>query len=512
VKLKSSLLRTSAVLGSAIIGLVGVAAAAAPASAHNASVSGVASCRDGKNIVTWQLTNDWPGDATISDLNLPKGEAPKAVEPNIAPLADGSVITKSAGYSPKDATMVHYTQVVDDAPSVTLSFTATWADGTVDSKTGPKTKSADNTATVQLKRGCTPSTPKPRCVDAKHATFNHTFDVNQVGGTTIINLDDNVTLCRGVEVPITSVSYYAPQPKFDVPQYLFDKDSGKLTNDHRSLKLWVRTPPCYTQVDTFFGTEQDIIPTITKGGKLYGVAKLGTSLEEVKKAHYPYYSKGVPAWYNGGDRSCVTPASTSVTNCDGTQVINLSNDGKYEETFTVKYGDQTKTVTVGAGKGESVNVPADAGTVTVSAEGMEDQTYNWTAPQDCALPAVTIANTCKDVTITVTNPEGVTPAKATVAYGKESKELTVAAGSSEKATFAAGSATVATIKIAGIDKEITAALKKLTCTTPVANNGGGTLPITGAAGGSIAAGAALLLIAGGVFFFVARRRKVRFTA
>jgi LPXTG-motif cell wall-anchored protein len=141
-----------------------------------------------------------------------------------------------------------------------------------------------------------------------------------------------------------------------------------------------------------------------------------------------------------------------------------------------------------------------------------------TAPEDCALPTATVMNTCKDVTITVTNPEGVTPADATVSYGGETKKLTVAAGSSAKATFKAGSATFATIKIAGIDKEIKAALKKLTCTTPTANGGGGggeggpTLPITGAAGGTIAGVAALLLIAGGVLFFVARRRKVKFTA
>lgn len=496
MKLKSSLHRTAVVLAGAVIGLTGVVAIAGPASAHTTSVTGKALCDDnGKNVVIWTIQNHWGVDATVEDLSLPPGQTPQNVNADALDktLHDGSVLLKDA--------VVQYRQVVNPAGFAQLSFVADWPDGHQDK---------DNSATVRLQRGCHPTTPK--CVDAKHAGFNHTFDVNNVGGTTIINLNDDVTLCEGVKVPITSVSYYAPQPKFDVPQYLFDKDSGYLTNDDRSLKLWVRTPPCYTQVDTFFGTEQDIIPTITKGGKLYGASKLGTSLAEVKKAHYPYYSEGVPAWYNGGDRSCVTPASTSVANCDGTQVINLSNDGKYEETFTVKYGDQTKTVTVGAGKGESVNVPADAGTVTVSAEGMEDQTYNWTAPQDCALPAVTIANTCKDVTITVTNPEGVTPAKATVTYGKESKELTVAAGSSEKATFAAGSAAVATIKISGIDKEITAALKKLTCTTPVANNGGGTLPITGAAGGSIAAGAALLLIAGGVFFFVARRRKVRFTA
>jgi LPXTG-motif cell wall-anchored protein len=124
-------------------------------------------------------------------------------------------------------------------------------------------------------------------------------------------------------------------------------------------------------------------------------------------------------------------------------------------------------------------------------------------------------NDCKTVTVTVTNPKDVVPAEATVTYGNETKKLTVAAGSSEKATFDAGTATYATIKIAGLDKEIKAALKKLVCATPTNGGGGGgspSLPITGAAGGTIAGVAAVLLIAGGVLFFVARRRRVKFTA
>lgn len=501
MKFKSSLHRTAAVLAGAVIGLAGVAAVAAPASAHNASVKGEAQCANGSNVVTWTLTNDWPGDATISDLQLPPGQAPKPVEEGLQPLANGIVIPKTQN---GQTTVVHYTQVVDKAASATLSFTATWPDHYTDSSSDP-----DNSATVQLKQDCTPSTPTPKCVDANHATFNHTFDVNQVGATTIINLDDNVTLCEGVEVPITSVSYYAPKPQFDVPQYLFDKDSGKLTNDQRSLKLWVKTPPCFTQVDTFFGGEDKIIPTITANGPRYGNGQYDLKLGADK---FPgKMSKGPHAWYNGGDHSCVTPASTSVPNCDGTQVINLSNNGKYDEAFTVKYGDQVKTVTVAGGKGDSVSIPAGAGTVTVSAEGMDTQTYTWKAPADCAAPTVAIANTCKEVTVTVTNPKGVTPAVAKVTYGKESKELTVAAGTSEKATFAAGTSKVATVDVNGL-KQIKAALKSLVCTTPAGNNSGGSLPITGPAGAGIAGGAAVLLIAGGVFFFVARRRKVRFTA
>ncbi|MFI6072843.1 LPXTG cell wall anchor domain-containing protein [Actinoplanes sp. NPDC051343] len=507
MKFKSPLHRTATVLAGAVIGLTGVVAIAGPASAHNATVKGVASCQDGKSLVTWELRNDWPGDATISDLQLPKGDAPQPVEDGIPALANGSVITKSKGYSQDDATVVHYTQVVDQADSVTLSFTATWADGTVDSSS----KSDDNTATVPLTHGCTP--PPAKCVDSDHldqlgleGRLTHTFQVDKDSATTVVDLHD-VKLCDDVQIPVTSVSYYAPKPEFSVPQYLFDQPkSGVLTQTNREVTLTVKTPPCFTQVDTFFGTEKDVIPTITKNGPLYGDRKLGSDTGIGSR------SKGPHAWYNGGDRSCVTPAGTSVPSCDGTQMINLSNSGKYDETFTVKYGDQVKTVTVAGGKGESVNVPAGAGAVTVSAEGMDTKTFTWKAPADCATPAVSIANTCKEVTITVTNPKGVTPAVAKVTYGKQTKELTVAPGSSEKATFAAGTAKVATVDVNGL-KTIKAALKSLVCTVPVGNNsGGGSLPITGTAGTSIAAGAIVLLLAGSAFFFVARRRKVRFTA
>jgi LPXTG-motif cell wall-anchored protein len=500
VKIKSSLHRSAIVLAGAVLGLVGVAAVAGPASAHTAGVKGSTTCVNGKNVVTWTLTNDWVSahGAKVENLVLPAGDAPVQIDNPQATLKDGTVLLPATR---SNVSQVQFTQTVDLAASATISFDAVWSsrhDHYVDQ---------DNSATVTLIQDCTP--PKPKCVDADHATFNHTFDVNKVGGTTIINLDDNVNLCDDVQVPVTSVSYYAPKPQFDVPQYQFDKDSGYLTNTQRTLKLWVATPPCYTQVDTFFGTEKDIIPTITANGPRYGDKKLGSNGAPGNM------SKGPQAWYNGGDQSCVTPASTSVPSCDGSQAINLSNDGKYDETFTVKYGDQVKTVTVVAGKGATVTVPAGAGTVTVSAEGMTDQTYTWAAPKDCALPTVDLVNTCTEVTVTVTNPAGVIPADATVTYGSDTKTLTVAAGTSAKATFAAGTATSATIKIAGLDKELEIALKKLVCTTPTATtggSGGGTLPITGAAAGGVAAGAAVLLLAGGVLFFVARRRKVRFTA
>ena len=498
MKLKSSLHRTAAVLAGAVIGLAGVAAVAGPASAHNATVSGTTTCTNGKNVVTWTITNDWGTDATVSDLSTPPGETPTNLNADSkqATLVNGTVIPAETN---GQKTVVQYNQVVDMAATASLSFVATW----------PDYQDRDNSAQVTLDQDCGKDTT-PKCVDADHARLSHTFAVDKVGGTTVIKLKRGQTLCPDEKIWISSASYYAPKPQFDVPQYLFDSDHGFISSDYPVLKLWVKTPPCYTQVDSFFDTQdsKNILQSITANGPRYGNLKLGSPGAPGNRSHGPV------AAYNGGDQTCSTPASTSLPSCNGEQTINLSNSGKFDETFTVKYADQVKTVPVAAGAGASVIVPAGAGTVTVSAEGMQDQTYNWTAPQDCAPPTVTIVNTCKDVTVTVTNPKDVLPAKATVSYGKESKDLTVAAGSSEKATFTAGTAKYATITFAGLDiKPIKATLKSLVCTTPVGNNGGGgSLPITGAAGGSIAAGAAILLIAGGVFFFVARRRKIRFTA
>ncbi|MCU7723656.1 LPXTG cell wall anchor domain-containing protein [Actinoplanes sp. KI2] len=492
---KPLLLRTATVLAGAVLGMAGLTAFAGPASAHDADVKGATQCVNGKNQVTWTITNDWvdTDGAKVENLKLPAGDTPVQVGNAEATLHEGTVLLPATHQG--DST-VQFTQNVDQADSVTLSFDARWSDW-VDH---------DNSATVTLIKDCQP--PAPKCVEADQARFNHTFVVDKDGATTVINLNDDVNLCDDVAVPVTSVSYYAPKPQFSVPQYLFDKDSGKITNKDRTLKLHVDIPPCFTQVDTFFGTEDDILQTITDNGPRYGDKKLGSPGAPGNR------SKGPQAWYNGGDKSCVTPDSTAIPSCDGSQAINLSNNGKYDQTFTVKYGDQVKTVVVKAGKGETVTVPAGAGTVTVSAEGMDDQKYTWTAPKDCPLPTVALVNDCTTVTVTVTNPKGVVPAEATITYGDQTKKLTVAAGSSEKATFDAGTATYATIKIAGLDKEIKAALKELVCATPTTGGGAGgpVLPITGAAAGTIAGVAALLLAVGGVLFFLARRRKVNFTA
>ncbi|MFI7600805.1 cell wall anchor protein [Actinoplanes sp. NPDC049681] len=492
MKLNSPLRRAATVLAGALIGLGGAAVVTAPASAHASSVDGKAICdtATGTRIVTWTLTNDYPADATVADLKTSPTEVEKPAEGNF-------VIPKSEYGRNGELTLTQ--KVTGDDTEATISFKSIWSvDGYVDQ---------DNTARVDLSEPCAPAeTP---CVEAGDAAFHHTFGVTGNGATATVTLNDNIKLCEGE--PVTLVSYFAPKPQFSVPQYEFDHDTDTITNEQRSVTLEVRVPDCNTQVDLFFGGEDDIISEITEGGPRYGDKKLGSH------SGLGGRSEGPQGWFNGGEKGCQTPAVKPLSQCDGTVALNLSNNGeisRYAVDFTVKAGDFTKTVTVAAGKGETVTIPAGAGTITVSAEGMDDVTYDWAAPADCELPTVIVENDCDTVTITVQNPEGVTPATAKVSYGDKTETVTVAAGKSEKVSFKAGKATYATVEFPGLNVEpIKATLEKLHC-----DNGGGgggdtpSLPVTGPVAGGIAGGALLLLIAGGVLFFTARRRKITFTA
>lgn len=495
MKLNSPLRRAASVLAGALIGLTGVAVVAAPASAHATEVSGKAVCdtATGTQLVTWTLTNDYDADATVSELKT----APNAVEG----LETGLVIPKAEGhgYGRNNGELVVTQKVPGDATEATVSFKSLWAvDGYIDDV---------NQAAVSLEGPC--KADETPCVTAGQATFHHTFGVTEGGSTATVSLDDGIKLCAGE--PVTLVSYFAPKPQFSVPQYAFDNDTDTITNEHRSVTLSVDVPDCNTQVDLFFGGEDDIIQEITKDGPRYGDKKLGGGGLGGR-------SKGPQGWYNGGKNGCQTPAVEPLSQCDGAVSLNLSNNGqisKYAVDFTVKAGEFSKTVTVAAGKGETVDVPAGSGTITVSADGMKDVVYDWATPADCELPSVIVENDCDAVAITVENPKGVTPATAKITYGGRTETVTVAAGKSEKVSFETGDATFATIEFPGLDVEpIKATLGEVDCEAGGSGGGGDepSLPVTGPVAGGIAAGAVVLLIAGGVLFFLARRRKVTFTA
>ena len=374
------------------------------------------------------------------------------------------------------------------------------------------------------------------CVSANFTADNFVFENG--GATANFALRDDAH-CAPTEV--TLVSYLAPQPKFDVPQYLFAHATTTVSADQKSGSLTVQVPNCNTQVDLFVGGEKDIIDSLVEGGPRYNDKKI--------------------KWFNGGDQDCVQPAVQSVPNCDGSVDLSLSNNGAlsgYPVTFEVSYGGRTTKVTVAKGEAtkEPIHVPAGSGTITVKARNLDTVTINWARPDTC-LPTATAKNDCTTVTVTVSNPEKNVPVDAEVTYGDATKTVSVKAGTSEDVTFPAGSATTATVAfpgLPGVDK-LTVDVAKKECgtaspstpatpatTTPTATASTTTpppattttpppatatspvgpsttpvsdvshLPKTGSPTSTVAGGAALLLIIGGVLFYLARRRKVKFTA
>ena len=508
IPLKHPLRRFAAIVTAVLLGLGGLATAPAQASGtlpEDVVVTGQADCDRAthKWTVTWAVTNMYLHDVTVHDLTA----APKPV-----PDLDGAVIPHRT--DPKTAGRRIFTQIVTgDHREASVSFTAV----------GEGINDTWNNYTVPLDDSCQP-TEQP-CVQPENATFHHTFTVSENRATATVALDDDVKLCA--DEPVTLVSYFAPRPRFAVPQYLYDHQTGTITNAARTLTLTATLPACNTQADLFFGGENAIIHELTENGPRYGDLKLGSARGKGAR------SAGPPAWFNGGANACTQPDVATLPQCDGTVDVNLSNTGdlsKYAVDFTVKAGDFTKTVTVAPGKAETVRVPAGAGQITVTADGMPTRTVDWKWPADCAPPTVTVHSTCDTVTITVTNPAGAVPVTAIITYGMENdkKELTIAPGTSGTVTYQPdGPGAEVGFPGTGLDP-IHAVVQEPDCTPPTTTpttsptaappgsaNGGGTgggLPVTGAAAGGIAAGAALLLAIGGVLFFLARRRRVKFTA
>jgi hypothetical protein len=506
--LQSPLRRFAAIITVVLFGLIGLAAPAAQAAGdrpEDVVVTGSAQCNPEAHewTVYWTVSNSYLHDATVHDLKA----APVPVEG-----LDGFAIPHRTG--PKTPGTKTFTQKVrGDQREASVSFTAI----------GEGINDTDNSDIVPLDDSCQP-TEKP-CVQPERATFHHTFAVTEKQATAKVTLDDDVKLCE--DEPVTLVSYFAPRPQFAVPQYLFDHQTATITNADRTVTLAVTLPACDTQADLFFGGEKSIIDVLNEGGPRYGDLKLGSSSGKGAR------SAGPQAWFNGGTKGCSQPDVSTLSQCDGTVDVNLSNTGdlsKYAVDFTIKADGFDKTVTVAPGTAETVHVPAGAGRITVTADGLPTKTFEWKRPADCAPPAVTVHNDCFTVTVTVTNPEGVVPATAEVSYGSEKKRLTVASGTAGTVTFKPGTETDVTVSFPGMDLEsIHAVLEKVDCTvpptagpsptatgpgTPGGSGGGetGGLPITGAAAGSIAGGAAVLLALGGVLFYLARRRRVRFTA
>ncbi|MCM0677597.1 cell wall anchor protein [Micromonospora phytophila] len=500
IRTKLSLRRPLAVLGAAFIGLTGAVAVAAPASAHHTTITATAACDQlsGERVITWKVENS-EGDkaATLKTVTAdPKTPVNVVTEGADSVALEGVVI-------PQSGSVEAVQRVPGDTATAKLTVYALWM------KNG---QDRTNEGSIDLSKDA-PCSPAPKCVDASKATYSHTFDGPK--GTATVKLEGDLPLCGEEKQSFTLVSYFAPRPQFATPQYVYGTpDSDWIGGTRTEIDLKVEIPDCHTQVDLIWGGTDEVIDPLVEGGERYGDKKLGS------KGTPGNRSTGPQGWYNGGDKSCTTPAATFASSCDGTVTVSLSNDGKiskYPVEFEVR-GENgwSKKVTVEPGKADNgIVVPAaDAGKVEVLVDGkvIENGTYAWARPEDCPLPTVTTEADCKTFTLVVTNPKGGLPVKAEFTYGKQNETRTVAPGESEKVTFKAGKEEAATVALPELELEMQAIY------TPEGDCGGGAggeepgLPVTGAAAGGIAAGAAALLALGAVLFVMARRRRVRFTA
>jgi LPXTG-motif cell wall-anchored protein len=111
--------RMTTLAGAAFVGLAASAMLAAPASAHTAALSHDAVCdtETGKVKVTWTVSNDYPADATLRNVNA---------SPALTTIVNGATVTKQK--NGKDGTLSE-SVLVAPGTKVSLGFTATWPDG-----------------------------------------------------------------------------------------------------------------------------------------------------------------------------------------------------------------------------------------------------------------------------------------------------------------------------------------------------------------------------------------------
>ncbi|KXK63154.1 hypothetical protein AWW66_04240 [Micromonospora rosaria] len=383
----------------------------------------------------------------------------------------------------------------------------------------PSPSVTESAETVPTTPPATPP-PGPECVDAEKARYTHEFAGRE--GTAKITLT-NGPLCAGQEQDVALVSYLAPSARFATPQYVFDTSVKKFAGvgegelQQATLEFKVEVPACFTQVDFVFGSE--IIDPLDDDSPRYDNRKIGSD------SGIGARSEGPPAWYNGGEDTCVAaPAVEPTFDCEGSVTLALTNRGNIKTTFTITAsGEYRKDVTVPAS--EVVNHkldPANSRNITVTAKGMETFEGGHEQPEDCKQPEVgtpegTYTSSCDEMIFEIKNPtDGATVTSTFTPNKGEAKTVTVKPGKTEKVTFKASKGFTVTVTGDLDSGGPLAWTEPKDCDETDGGAGGGEeepgLPVTGAAAGGIAAGALALLALGAVLFVVARRRRVHFTA
>lgn len=219
-----------------------------------------------------------------------------------------------------------------------------------------------------------------------------------------------------------------------------------------------------------------------------------TGIEDAKKG-----------WATGLNGQCEPepdPTATFVSKCDGTVNVHITNPGGSQATFNVSGTGFNQNVTIAAGGEKDVTVPAGAGKVTVKkGDAVVDEFDGWTRPENCPPPTAIGESTCDGFWVKITNPQGGMPVDATVTYGTQTKNVTVAPGKTEAVSLSPSSEAEAGIAFSGGWPGTKAKYEKPGNCPGLPQTGANTTTYVGTGAGLVALGA--------VVFFLARRRLVQ---
>lgn len=262
------------------------------------------------------------------------------------------------------------------------------------------------------------STTPTACVTAGTATYRHSFD--GAGGTATISAVQ--PLCAGQSQTFSLVSYTT------TPQFVYDTDRATVDAHHRTARLAVAVPACYTEVDLIFGTGVLNEPDDTPYGTLAAGSPTGVGSR----------SSGALGDYHGGGSTCVPmPTVTFTSTCAGAFRATLANDA----------AANTSAVFVVAGRrirvapGRSAGVASlDRGTLSVRDNTLTTHISTWSAPSSgCATPPAPAAAT----PVTAPNEAGTPSAAAQDAAATLRPTATTESASSATETTSTSSAEVA---------------------------------------------------------------------
>ena len=163
---KTKFRRTTAVVTGTLLGLAGVAAFAAPASAHSPVVLHSKPCLEsnGSWAVVWKIGNDFPYDATVGEISatVKKTDGTESSVKVTGPITEPNVVIPKQTAGDYQASIAAATQVTSsDVESITLKTILVWPvdNYTNDGKDGHRPPEYTTVGKPETKCEGTPSTP-----------------------------------------------------------------------------------------------------------------------------------------------------------------------------------------------------------------------------------------------------------------------------------------------------------------------------------------------------------------